>query len=74
MTTTDAAASGILAENEAMMCYASYAMVDMTLGLTINNNGDNCDITTGSISYAIRQGLSVSLSAYEKNDWGASAT
>ena len=49
-------------------------MVDMTLGLTMNNNDDNCDITTGSISYAIGNGLNVSLSAYENNDGDASAT
>ena len=62
------------AENEAMKWSASYAMGDITLGLAMNNNGDNDDITTGSIKYAMGNGLSVSLSADDNNDWDASAT
>jgi hypothetical protein len=62
------------AENDAMKWSASYAMGDITLGLAMNNNGDNDDVTTGSVSYAMGNGLSVSLSADDNDDWDASAT
>jgi hypothetical protein len=62
------------AENDAMKWSASYKMGDITLGLEMNNNGDNDDVTTGSVSYAMGNGLSVSLSADDNNDWDASAT
>jgi hypothetical protein len=62
------------AENDAMKWSASYKMGDITLGLAMNNNGDNDDVTTGSVSYAMGNGLSVSLSADDNDDWDASAT
>jgi len=64
----------VAAENDAMKWSASYKMGDITLGLTMNNNGDNDDVTTGSVSYAMGNGLSVSLSADDNDDWDASAT
>jgi outer membrane protein OmpU len=66
--------SGDAGENEAMKWSASYAMGDMTLGLGMNNNGDLDDTTTGSISYALGNGLSVSLSADDNDDWDASVS
>jgi len=66
--------SGDAGENEAMKWKASYAMGDMTLGLEMNNNGDLDDTTTGSISYAMGNGLSVSLSADDNDDWDASVS
>jgi hypothetical protein len=70
--TVDSAA--VAAENDAMKWSASYKMGDITLGLAMNNNGDNDDVTTGSVSYAMGNGLSVSLSADDNDDWDASAT
>ena len=64
----------VAAENDAMKWSASYKMGDITLGLAMNNNGDNDDVTTGSVSYAMGNGLSVSLSADDNDDWDASAT
>lgn len=69
-----ATAAAIPAENEAMKWSATYAMGDITLGIAMNNNGDNDDVTTGSVSYAMGNGLSVSLSADDNDDWDASAT
>jgi len=66
--------SGDAGENEAMKWSASYAMGDMTLGLEMNNNGDLDDTTKGSISYAMGNGLSVSLSADDNDDWDASVS
>jgi len=66
--------SGDAGENEAMKWSASYAMGDMTLGLAMNNNGDLEDTTTGSIKYAMGNGLSVSLSADDNDDWDASVS
>jgi outer membrane protein OmpU len=66
--------SGDAGENEAMKWSASYAMGDMTLGLAMNNNGDLEDTTTGSISYAMGNGLSVSVSADDNDDWDASVS
>ena len=56
------------------MWYTSYAMVNMTLGPIMNENGDTCDVTTCSIPYAIGNVLSISLSAYEKNYQDARTT
>ena len=67
-------AAAIPAENEAMKWSATYAMGDITLGIAMNNNGDNDDITTGSVSYAMGNGLSVSMSADDNDDWDASVT
>ena len=69
-----ATAAAIPAENEAMKWSATYAMGDITLGIAMNNNGDNDDITTGSVSYAMGNGLSVSMSADDNDDWDASVT
>ena len=66
--------SGDAGENEAAKYSASYGMGDITLGITMNNNGDQEDTTTGSISYAIGNGLSVSLSADDNDDWDASVS
>ena len=66
--------SGGATENEAMKWTASYAMGDITLGMKMDNNGDQKDITTGSVTYAMGNGLSVSLSADDNDDWDASAT
>jgi len=73
-TRGDAATATEAAENEAMKWSATYAMGDITLGIAMNNNGDNDDITTGSVSYAMGNGLSVSLSADDNDDWDASVT
>ncbi len=73
-TRGDAAAGAVPAENEAMKWSASYAMGDITLGLAMNNNGDNDDITTGSVKYAMGNGLSVSMSADDNDDWDASVS
>ena len=73
-TRGDAATATAAAENEAMKWSATYAMGDITLGIAMNNNGDNDDITTGSVSYAMGNGLSVSMSADDNDDWDASVT
>jgi outer membrane protein OmpU len=69
-----ATAAAIPAENEAMKWSATYAMGDISLGIAMNNNGDNDDVTTGSVSYAMGNGLSVALSADDNDDWDASVT
>ena len=66
--------SGDAGENEAMKWKASYSLGDMTLGIEMNNNGDLDDTTTGSISYAVGNGLSVTLSADDNDDWDASVS
>ena len=58
----------------AMVWSASYGMGDLTLGIEVDNNGDADDTTTGSVTYAVGGGLSVSLSADDNDDWDASAT
>ena len=73
-TRGDAATATVAAENEAMKWSASYAMGDITLGLAMNNNGDNDDVTTGSIKYALGNGLSVTLSADDNDDWDAAVS
>jgi outer membrane protein OmpU len=66
--------SGDAGENEAMKWKATYSLGDMTLGIEMNNNGDLEDTTTGSISYAVGNGLSVTLSADDNDDWDASVS
>ena len=73
-TRGDAATDTAAAENEAMKWSATYAMGDISLGIAMNNNGDNDDVTTGSVSYAMGNGLSVALSADDNDDWDASVT
>ena len=73
-TNHDAATSGIPAKNQAIMWYTSYAMVNMTLGPIMNENGDTCGVTTCSISYAIGNVLIIPVSAYEKNYQDARTT
>jgi outer membrane protein OmpU len=71
---TSAAAGFQAAEGDAMKWSASYKMGDMTLGMTMNNNGANDDITSASIGYNMGNGLSLSLSADDNDDWDASVT
>ena len=66
--------NGGAGENDAMKWSASYGMGDITLGLAMDNNGDADDVTTGSVSYAMGNGLSVSLSAKDNDDWDASVS
>ena len=66
--------SGDPDENEAMKWKATYSMGDMTLGIEMNNNGDLEDTTKGSISYAVGNGLSVTLSADDNDDWDAAVS
>jgi outer membrane protein OmpU len=73
-TSGDAADGDTPAENDAMKWSASYSMGDISLGLAMNNNGDNDDVTTGSVSYAMGNGLSVTLSADDNDDWDASVS
>ena len=58
----------------AMVWSASYGMGDLTLGIEVDNNGDADDTTTGSVTYAVGGGLSVSLSADDADGWDASAS
>jgi len=69
-----AAAGFQAAEGDAMKWSASYKMGDITLGMTMNNNGANDDITSASVGYNMGNGLSVSLSADDNDDWDASVT
>ena len=57
--------------DDAMEFGASYAMGDLTLGLSVDNSGAGDDITEGSIDYTIGNGLSISLSADDNDDWDA---
>jgi hypothetical protein len=66
--------NGGAGENDAMKWSASYGMGDITLGIAMDNNGDADDVTTGSVSYAMGNGLSVSLSAKDNDDWDASVS
>jgi len=66
--------NGGATENDAMKWSASYGMGDITLGIAMDNNGDADDVTTGSVSYAMGNGLSVSLSAKDNDDWDASVS
>ena len=68
-TDNDAGSSG-----SAMKWSASYAMGDMTLGISSDNNGSAASTTKGSVSYNVGGGLSVSLSADDADAWDASAT
>jgi len=70
VTGTDANDDG----DAAMVWSASYGMGDLTLGLEVDNNGDADDTTTGSVTYAVGGGLSVSLSADDADGWDASAS
>jgi len=69
-----AAAGFQAAEGDAMKWSASYKMGDMTLGMSMNNNGANDDITSASIGYNMGNGLSISLSADDNDDWDAGVT
>jgi hypothetical protein len=69
-----AAAGFQAAEGDAMKWSASYKMGDMTLGMTMNNNGANDDITSASVGYNMGNGLSISLSADDNDDWDAGVT
>jgi outer membrane protein OmpU len=66
--------NGGAGENDAMKWSASYGMGDITLGIAMDNNGDADDVTTGSVSYAMGNGLSVALSAKDNDDWDASVS
>ena len=57
--------------DDAMEFGATYAMGDLTLGLSVDNSGAGDDITTGSATYAVGNGLSISLSADDNDDWDA---
>ena len=67
---TDANAAG----DAAMVWSASYGMGDLTIGIEVDNNGADDDTTTGSVTYAVGGGLSVSLSADDADGWDASAS
>jgi outer membrane protein OmpU len=71
---SSAAAGFQAAEGDAMKWSASYKMGDMTLGMAMNNNGANDDITSASVGYNMGNGLSISLSADDNDDWDAGVT
>lgn len=67
--------SGDAGENEAMKWKATYGgLGNITLGIEMNNNGDLEDTTKGIVTYAMGNGLSVTVSADDNDDWDASAT
>ena len=61
-------------DDAAMVWSASWAMgSDITLSLKSDNKGAADDVTTGTVAYTMGS-LALKLSAYDNDDWNASAT
>lgn len=56
-------------QKESTKYKATYAMGLMTFGIEMDNQGDLEDVTTGSISYNMGNGVSFEFSAADNEDW-----